>query len=507
MKVQYKKLAVVVSLALIFFLSFSPSGFAQQSWSYSRAITFPAADSAHVRPYGITVDSKGDIWVISSDATDTSAHNSVWEAAPSDTVFKKIVDFGNYYDPSAKSYFDKHVGTLNGISALGLNIYLSGTQPYQLTSPNTVSFIYILRNGSLSDSLHLGYGMRGSGFGTYLNCIEVDPDTLAFTASPYDPNHVGPSWRAFNLGSEPIVAYDKAGTPSTRPFGSYLLGDPSYAYSAYYSPEPGGPMGQSANDEIRSLALVPEMNYSDSASAIKNSYFYTSRSSSVDNPTSGGIAVWKGGYDRQPALYTAKRVTDISGDLTLGTYTYYGIAADSAGDLFVCRPDSGHEWVKIFKLNGTFATQTGSLPSRTDPSNPSASGAPFEGPTAIALSPSENSAYVADRVAREVFVFQKNVTAVNENGPVHPHKFALQQNYPDPFNPATVISYQLGNAGTIRLDVFNVLGQKVATLVNGFESAGTHSVIFNGDRLPSGVYFYSLSDGGRRIVKKMILMK
>ncbi len=507
MKAHLVRFVASCSFALIGIFVFSLPGYAQEAWHYQRAIVFPFADISQVRPYGITVDSKGDVWVISSTATDTTAHNSVWKVSPSDTAFQKVVDFGSYYDASSSSYFDKHVGTLNGISALGTDIYLSGTQPFQLTTPNTLSFLYILRHGSLSDSLHLGYGMRGSGFGTYIDCVEVSDDSIAFAACPYDPNHIGPSWRAFNLTSGPIVAYDKAGTESTRPFGAYLLGDPSYAYSGYYSPAPGGPMDPTSSDAIRSLALVPGMDYADSANAIKNSYFYTSRSSSQTDPTSGGIAIWRGGYDRQPALYTAKKVTDISGDLSLGTYTYYGIAADSTGDLFVCRPDSGDEWVKIFRVTGTFATEIGHLPSQTDPSNPDPAGAPFQGPTAIALSPSGDTAYIADRGSRKVFVFALSVTKVDEGPTARPYQFLLKQNYPNPFNPATVISYELRKAGQVSLGVYNVLGEKVATLVDGFESAGIHSVSFDGSRLQSGMYFYSLQTGSNRITKKMILLK
>lgn len=494
------------TLLLVGLIAFSQLADAQQVWYYHRAIGFPVSDTAYVRLYAMTVDSRGNIWVISSTATDTTAHNSVWEADPQDTVFKKIVDFGSYYDSSSSSYFDKNVGALTGVAALGQTIYLSGDQPSQLTQSNTVAFIYVLRNGSLTDSLHLGYGMRGSGFGTFINCIQVSSDSIAFVGCPYDPNHVGPSWRAYNMTSGPIIAYDKNGVAAERPFGAYLFGDPSYAYSGYYSPAPGGPAAGGTN-VILSLALIPGMNYADSANAIRNSYFFTSRSSGAGNPGTGGIAVWTGGYDRQPALYTAKQVTDIAGYLSLGTYAYYGITADSAGDLFVCRGDSGYDCVKIFQVIGTFATEIGSLPSRTDPNNPNPNGAPFAGPTAVSLSPDQQTAYVADRVARKIFVFSTSLTGVDERPQSQPYRFHLNQNYPNPFNPSTLISYELRSNGRVDLQVFNILGQEVATLVDGVESAGVHSVLFDGSKLSSGVYFYTLENGPQRVTKKMILIK
>jgi len=89
----------------------------------------------------------------------------------------------------------------------------------------------------------------------------------------------------------------------------------------------------------------------------------------------------------------------------------------------------------------------------------------------------------------------------------HPRGFQLQQNYPNPFNPSTEISYTITKAGNVTLKVYNMLGQDVATLVNGFQAANTYNVNFNASGLSSGVYFYKLSSGNNEIIKKMVLMK
>ncbi len=499
-------LTAVMLLLVMLFLSY-PLKAQQKEWTYQGAISYPLSDTSTIRPYSITVDSQGNIWTISTIATDIKAHNSVWKAAPNDTVFSKVIDFGSYYDSSSSSYFDTKVGVLRGISALGQDIYLSGTQPFPLTTPNTLAFMYILRNGSISDSVHLGFGMRGGGFGTYIDCNEVTNDSIAFVGCPYDPNHIGPSFRAYNLTSHVITSYDKSGTPSQRPFGNFLLGDPTFAYSGYYSPAPGGPMDPNAYDQIRSIALVPGMNYGDSANAIQNSYFYTSRSSAPTNPTSGGLAIWTGGYSKQPALYSAQPLTDVAGDLSFGTFTYYGITADSAGNLFVCRADSSFKWVKIFLISGTFATEIGHLPSQTDPNNRDPNGAPFEAPTSVKLSNDQTHAYVVDQVARKVFVFTNKVTGVYEKTGLQPEQYQLEQNYPNPFNPSTMIVYRLNKSGNVTLNIFNTLGQKVATLIDGFKTAGTHAVNFDGSKLSSGIYFYTISAGNYTATKKMILLK
>jgi hypothetical protein len=88
-----------------------------------------------------------------------------------------------------------------------------------------------------------------------------------------------------------------------------------------------------------------------------------------------------------------------------------------------------------------------------------------------------------------------------------PRDFFLSQNYPNPFNPTTVINYQLPVTSNVTLKVYNVLGKEVKTLVDGRQTAGSHSVEFNGDKLSSGVYFYSITAGVFHQVKKMILVK
>jgi hypothetical protein len=96
---------------------------------------------------------------------------------------------------------------------------------------------------------------------------------------------------------------------------------------------------------------------------------------------------------------------------------------------------------------------------------------------------------------------------VENNISTRPTKFMLEQNYPNPFNPTTKIAFDIPNAGHVVLAVYNVLGQKVATLVDGEVSVGHHEAIFNASNNPSGVYLYQLNAGGKMQVNKMILAK
>jgi hypothetical protein len=88
-----------------------------------------------------------------------------------------------------------------------------------------------------------------------------------------------------------------------------------------------------------------------------------------------------------------------------------------------------------------------------------------------------------------------------------PQEFQLQQNYPNPFNPSTVISYTIAKAGIVTLKVYNMLGQEVATLINGYQAANSYDVNFNASNLSSGVYLYELRTGNNVNTKKMVLMK
>jgi ELWxxDGT repeat protein len=88
-----------------------------------------------------------------------------------------------------------------------------------------------------------------------------------------------------------------------------------------------------------------------------------------------------------------------------------------------------------------------------------------------------------------------------------PYEFSLSQNYPNPFNPSAVIRYGIPEAGYVRLSVYDTFGRRVATLVDGERAAGTSSVVFQADGLPSGTYVYQLESGGRTMSRIMMLVK
>ena len=99
-----------------------------------------------------------------------------------------------------------------------------------------------------------------------------------------------------------------------------------------------------------------------------------------------------------------------------------------------------------------------------------------------------------------------DITSVKENKLV-PAGFSLEQNFPNPFNPSTKIPFEIGEREFVTLRVYNVLGQEVATLVNGEFEAGRYRAELDASILPAGVYFYRLQAGSYSEVRKMTLLK
>jgi hypothetical protein len=99
------------------------------------------------------------------------------------------------------------------------------------------------------------------------------------------------------------------------------------------------------------------------------------------------------------------------------------------------------------------------------------------------------------------------VTAIEETEYRIPRVFALEQNYPNPFNPSTKIEYSLPKPETVKIEVYNIIGQKIQTLLNKPMPAGYHEVEFNGQSLSSGIYLYRIEAGSWQDVKKMVLLK
>lgn len=110
-----------------------------------------------------------------------------------------------------------------------------------------------------------------------------------------------------------------------------------------------------------------------------------------------------------------------------------------------------------------------------------------------------NADAAADKYATRVSVDDDNVS--------RPDNFSLSQNYPNPFNARTTICFNIPSKAHVKLETFDILGRRVAILVDDDLAAGEHAVIWNCSAVPSGVYFYKLSNGDKALTKKMTLLK
>jgi hypothetical protein len=174
------------------------------------------------------------------------------------------------------------------------------------------------------------------------------------------------------------------------------------------------------------------------------------------------------------------------------------------------RTGSGRVWLQLVNLDGSFILANQPLSGLGESAR--------EMHPAVALSESYYySAWIDNRNSAEGYdVFFANdqftATAVEDDAVILPDRFELEQNFPNPFNPETVISFTLEKAEQIKLTVYNTLGQRVRTLVDEWQAAGSRQVRWNGETddgaaVASGVYLYRLETAEAVQTRKMTLVK
>ena len=112
-------------------------------------------------------------------------------------------------------------------------------------------------------------------------------------------------------------------------------------------------------------------------------------------------------------------------------------------------------------------------------------------------------------VTSQGYIYRSNakITAVETQKDITAVHFNLNQNYPNPFNPTTTIDYSIPKSSFVSIKVYDILGREVTTLVNEGKSPGNYSVVFNGGKLTSGIYLYTMKAGNFMQIKKLLLVK
>ena len=445
-------------------------------WKYKNKITFPDSDTLYVQPYLCVLDAQDRLYVISSKVTNADARNMIFYADSNDTQFTKLID---YFENGEEDTLTGRVAQLLGIAAIDNDIIVSSRIPSQQV-PAGASACFYYDNGDPLAVNVFGFNIQGAGWGTPVYGLAANQDSIIIGAIPFQ----GPSFRFYNFGNAII----------TTGYGSWF-------FMGSQPMDPGGPH-TNGFDIIRDQATVPGGDYYDTATP-----FYTSRNALDATSLNGGISVWEGGSINDPSAYTGQKVQDASGFLNFDASIPYGITVDKDGKLWVAGIDSLRRWVKGFELLGAFASFSDELPSQNSFTSPNPEGAPMIAPSDVAVSSDGLTAYVIDAVARCAFKFKyESLTDVEDELNI-PLEFELHQNYPNPFNPSTMISFSIPEADHVRLSVSNAIGEEIAVLADRLMNAGRHSLNFDGSGLSSGVYYYTVTTNGKKLSKKMILIK
>jgi uncharacterized protein (DUF362 family) len=239
------------------------------------------------------------------------------------------------------------------------------------------------------------------------------------------------------------------------------------------------------------------------------------------SPTAG-VGVWS-----QPVYFTDDQILLNDYYTTLGTqtavsyaFTYFNVPASQSAELWVGSDEALKIYlngVVVYNYTGTrtfagneFYKEIVSVNVQQGLNKLLVKSYQSTGKYTFSLNICEvqsNPLYKGNRILGLKFATAGTVTSVKGTNASVASSFELRNCYPNPFNPATVISYQLLNAGRVKLSIFDILGREVTTLVNEQKAAGTYTVTWNASGFSSGVYFYRLNFGNISQVKKMALIK
>jgi DNA-binding beta-propeller fold protein YncE len=125
----------------------------------------------------------------------------------------------------------------------------------------------------------------------------------------------------------------------------------------------------------------------------------------------------------------------------------------------------------------------------------------------IAVDQTTNKVYVTNQNDKTISIIGRSVTSVKQISQLMPDHFALSQNYPNPMNPSTTISFNLPVKSFVSLKVFDMLGREVASIISQELPAGTYARQWNAGKMSSGVYFYRLQAGSFTQTKRLVLLK
>lgn len=356
---------------------------------------------------------------------------------------------------------------------------------YQNTAPDTVKDCLFQNNAM--------YGIRSSNDSVkILNSRFLDHGSYALYLNAADDTVIG---CYFKNNTYSINAYRSYGLLSNNTVlnSSGYFGEVGLQVDGYQSGQTGFLTVASCIDsgEFNQAALI-----ANNRLKIQDSYIKTRATTPIPDPAPQNIAILGSGADVATVRHSTVKYSGYSSTIPL-----IKVTATPLLDLGTAS-DSGKN--SITKAGKSKAVQndvtSDSVPARYNywgTSNPTSS--LFTGK--VAFVPYLSSAPAKLATGEEI----ADKTTL-------PSQFSLNQNYPNPFNPTTTISFALPVAEKVRLDIYNILGQKVKTLVDAEKPAGVHQVVWDGRdghglSVSSGLYFYKIETASFREVKRMVFLK
>lgn len=178
-------------------------------------------------------------------------------------------------------------------------------------------------------------------------------------------------------------------------------------------------------------------------------------------------------------------------------------AADGNYRLQVFYQNPGSAQNAQVKVDGATVLSTFTLDSKADSTGTNALS------DAFSMTGGSHTVQLAGSQVNVDFVqlIKETISSVRSDRNKLPQGFALEQNYPNPFNPATAINFSVGKLSHVELTVYNVLGQKVAMLINQRMQPGSYRVTWNAANIPSGLYFYTMKVDNLKVTRKMMVIK
>jgi hypothetical protein len=435
----------------------------------------------------------GDSLIVYKDITD-STNNAFFDVAGGqfNLTNRPPHDSVNFY-PSASVYTDAGLSSIDVIDAR--LAFLDFLTPLSTRAKIAAD----VNEDSVVNSTDAEMIMNISVDSTYLKGIGLSNWVFADSANLASVEHASDSLSAWWTADKHSISYTLVNQQTNQDFFGVLRGDVDFSYGA----------SQDVNTNMNTIKN-PTKNPGTRTITSSPILFSTSASMGIRpgdtvwiplniNPGEAGIGGFNASVKVDPKIFTYTGKFTMGQSMPQKSNWYIAAKSDAVGKLSIAATDFSVVIAPIAKDGTALAFQFAVNPN-------------VELGTSSTIG-IQTETVIDPKMHRMSTQTQNGEVQVSSDGVVVPKEYELSQNYPNPFNPSTTIRYGVPMDSKVDIVIYNVLGQRVATLVSGTLTAGYHNVVWNAGNLSSGVYFSvmrctSISTGKDfRSVKKLMLLK